>query len=225
MAKILLIEDDLDLCSMVADFLTTDRHTVEAVNDGQTGWEMLQNSVFDLVVLDWELPELQGIEVLRRFRSGGGKTPVIMLTGKGEIAEKELGFETGADDYLSKPFELRELGMRLRALLRRSPTAVSNELKLHDLVLDTVKHKVSKNGKEIKLLPRDFSLLEFFMRYPGEIFSPDTLLARVWHQDSDASQEGLRVAIRRIRKAIDSSDDLTLSIIENVPRVGYRLRA
>jgi DNA-binding response OmpR family regulator len=225
LAKILLIEDDVDMAEMVVDGLTAARHTVEVVHNGQHGWDMLQGSVFDLIVLDWELPEMHGIEVLRRFRAEGGKTPVIMLTGNSGIAHKERGFETGADDYLPKPFNIRELELRVRALLRRAPLTGSNELQVRDLVLDAVKHKVTRNGQEVHLLPRDFALLEFFMRHPNEIFSSDSLLARVWHQESDASQEGLRVAIRRVRKAVDSSDDLSESIIENVPRVGYRLRS
>ena len=224
MAKILVVEDDPDLASLVEDFLTEERHTVEVASNGLYAWEILQAALFDLIVLDWELPEMHGIELLKRFRAAGGKSPVIMLTGKADIADKEQGFETGADDYLAKPFNIKELALRVRALLRRAPTAISNQLTARDLILDPVKHRLTKDGKELRLLPRDFALLEFFMRHPDEIFSPDALLSRVWHQESEASQEGLRVAIRRVRKAVDSSDDIAQSIIENVPRVGYRLR-
>ena len=224
LAKILVVEDDDDMAAVVEEALTHERHTVEVFDNGQFAWDVLKDNAYELLVLDWDLPQLSGIEILHRYRSAGGKSPVIMLTGKAGIAHKEQGFETGADDYLAKPFHVRELLMRVRALLRRSPQTISNELSVGDLVLDTTKHRLMKNGIEIRLLPRDFALLEFLMRHPDEIFSSDTLLARVWHQDSEASPEGLRVAIRRVRKAIDSTDDVNQSMIENVPRVGYRIR-
>jgi DNA-binding response OmpR family regulator len=223
-AKILVVEDDEDMAAVVEDALTHERHTVEVFNNGQYAWDALKDNSYELLVLDWELPQLSGIQILQRYRNAGGKSPVIMLTGKSGMVHKEQGFETGADDYLAKPFHVRELVMRVRALLRRSPQTIRDELSVGALVLETTRHRLTKNGVEIRLLPRDFALLEFFMRHPDEIFSSDTLLARVWHQDSEASPEGLRVAIRRVRKAIDSSDDVSQSMIENVPRVGYRIR-
>ncbi len=207
------------------DALSAERHTVETAYDGEHGQHLLKSSEYELLILDWEMPKMSGLELLRHFRQSGGKSPVIMLTGKRELQDKEQGFEMGADDYLPKPFMMRELILRVRALLRRTPTSQGNTLEAGGVVLDTVKHVVIKDGQQVHLLPRDFSLLEFFMRHPGETFSADALLSRVWHHDSDASQEGLRVAIRRIRKALDSSDDMSLSIIQNIPRVGYRLRA
>jgi DNA-binding response OmpR family regulator len=224
MAKILLVEDDLDLARMVVDGLTAEHHSVVSMADGLDGLDMLKRSVYDVVVLDWQLPGMEGIEILKKFRHGGGTTPVIMLTGKAGINEKETGFNVGADDYLTKPFDIRELAARIRSLLRRPGTPVANVLKARDIELDPVKHVVTCSGKPIHISPRDFTLLEFLMRHPGEVFSVDALLNRVWNYDEDATPEALRSAIRRLRMALDEGKDPDQSCIENIVRVGYRLR-
>jgi two-component system OmpR family response regulator len=223
LAKLLVVEDNVDLALTISDGLRAERHVVEMAHNGVDGLEFLRLSQYDVIVLDWEMPEMSGIELLRRFRESGGEAFVIMLTGKAQIADKESGLNTGADDYLTKPFEIRELIARVRALLRRRGGAPAATLTVRDIVLDPTKYQVTKAGKAVHLLPRDFALLEFFMRHPGEMFSVDTILARVWEQESEASPEGLRVAIRRLRKALDDGD-LAESAIENVPRVGYRLK-
>jgi DNA-binding response OmpR family regulator len=224
MAKILLVEDDLDLARMVVDGLTAEHHSVVSMADGLDGLDMLKRSVYDVVVLDWQLPGMEGIEILKKFRHGGGTTPVIMLTGKAGINEKETGFNVGADDYLTNPFDIRELAARIRSLLRRPGTPVANVLKARDIELDPVKHVVTCSGKPIHISPRDFTLLEFLMRHPGEVFSVDALLNRVWNYDEDATPEALRSAIRRLRMALDEGKDPDQSCIENIVRVGYRLR-
>jgi DNA-binding response OmpR family regulator len=224
MAKILLVEDNADLAAIVADSLRAERHVVEWVADGQAGMDFLLLAEFELILMDWELPGLSGVEIIKKYRAGGGKAPIIMLTGKSTIDDKEEGFDVGADDYLAKPFQTRELIVRVRALLRRQPNVGGNMLQIADLELDPVKFRLTKAGQHVHLTPKDFALLQFFMRHPDEIFSPDQLIARVWDFDSEASTEGLRVAIRRIRKAIDSDDSADNSLIENIARVGYRLR-
>jgi two-component system phosphate regulon response regulator PhoB len=177
-----------------------------------------------VIILDWNLPGLSGVEICRRFRAMQGSTPILMLTGKTQPNEIEQGLDAGADDYLKKPFIMSELLARLRALSRRSGTVVSTVLKIRNIELDPVKHRVKKDGREVHLLPKDFSLLEFLMRHPDEIFSPEALLRRVWDLDAEASTESLRTAVRRIRRVIDDSDDESDSLIENVRRVGYRLK-
>jgi DNA-binding response OmpR family regulator len=225
--KILVIEDDRDLAVTIVDALQGERHIVDAVHDGIEGLERLRLETFDVIILDWQLPRKSGIEILREARAEGLETPVIMLTGRGTIDNKEEGLGRGADDYLTKPFDIRELLARIRAQVRRSGrrNSVETTLQVRDLQLDPVKYKLTKGEKELHLMPKDFALLEFFMRHPDQVFSVPTILARVWSNDSEASPEGLRVAIRRIRKTIDSSDDPSESIIENVARVGYRLRS
>lgn len=224
MAKILVVEDNVDLAMTITDGLSAERHTVECFNDGLDGHEALKGSQFDVVILDWDLPGMSGIDILKNFRAAGGNTPVIMLTGKGEVAEKEQGLDSGADDYITKPFSLKEVAARIRSVMRRPQVMQTSELSWGDLTLDPVKYRITRGSTELRLLPRDFALLEFLMRHPSEVFSVETLLSRVWQYDSDATPEGLRVAIRRIRKIVDESDDLSKSVIENIARVGYRLR-
>ncbi|MBK9144470.1 MAG: response regulator transcription factor [Candidatus Melainabacteria bacterium] len=223
MAKILLVEDNEDMALLVSDGLSAERHIVESFGDGLEAMEALRMNDYDVIILDWQLPGMSGLDILKNYRSAGGSAPVVMLTGKGAIAEKEQGLDSGADDYVTKPFDVRELAARVRSLLRRPRQMASEALICGDLMLDPVRFRIARGDKELRLLPRDFALLEFLMRHPTEIFSVDTLLARVWHYDSDATPDGVRMAISRIRKVVDDGDK-SASIIENVARVGYRLR-
>jgi len=224
LAKVLLVEDDEDLAVTISDMLNDERHTVDTVHNGLDAMEILKNQSYEVVILDWDLPGKSGISILREYRSAGGGTPVIMLTGKSEIEQKEQGLDSGADDYLTKPFHLKELAARVRSLLRRPTMTNSGALTWGPLVLDPAKFELTRDGEQLRLLPRDFALLEFLMRHPTKIFSAQALLDGVWNYDSDATPEGLRVAIRRIRKVIDKSDNLETSMIENIARVGYRMR-
>lgn len=225
MARILLVEDDRDQATTIDEWLTAEHHNVVIAYDGEEGAYRIDNDVFDVIILDWDLPKMTGIDILKRYRIKKGSTPVIMLTGKGTIADRESGLDGGADDYLTKPFSLRELSARIRALLRRPGEVKSNVLTARNLILDPVKHSVTKNGEEVMLLPRDFALLEFFMRNLDVVFSTDALIQRVWEDDSDVTSDALRTAIKRLRKKLDDGDDESKSVIENIPRVGYRMRA
>ncbi len=224
MVKILVVEDDPEFAMTLVDGLNLERFTVEHSPNGSDSLELLRVAEYDMIILDWNLPGLSGIEVLKQYRAKGGKTPVLMLTGKSDVEDKERGLDTGADDYLTKPFHMRELVARVRALLRRGSVQPSNMLSVRNITLDPAKHRVTKGGAEVHILPTDFALLEFLMRNRDDIFSAETLISRVWHNDSEASAEGLRSSIRRIRKALDDSEDLSQSIIQNIARVGYRLR-
>jgi DNA-binding response OmpR family regulator len=222
--KILLVEDDKDLATVITEWLIGQKFSIDIAYDGREGYEYLQQGHYEVVILDWDLPGMSGLEICRRHRLANGLTPILMLTGKDQIIEKEQGFEAGADDYLTKPFNMRELSARLKALSRRPPTAATNVLKIGDLALDPTKHKILKAGKEIHLLPKDFSLLEFLMRHPEEIFSSEVLLQNVWNFDTDATPDAVRTSVKRLRKMIDNNDDEQSSLIENVRRVGYRLK-
>jgi DNA-binding response OmpR family regulator len=223
-AKILYVEDDRDLAMVVADEMEEEKHVVEAVSNGLDGYERLKMSQFDLIVLDIDLPGMSGIEILRNYRASGGTTAVLMLTGKSEVEDKLQGLDLGADDYLTKPFSMRELCARIRALLRRPTAVVTNTICVGALTLDTAKGVLSRGGKEIRLQPQDFALLEFLMKHPGQLFSAEALMERVWKFDSQVSHDGLRSAIKRIRKACDLSGNLDESVIETLPKLGYRLR-
>lgn len=221
MAKILLVEDDRDLAGMVLDWLKFEHHLVEAVHSGDEAEDMIKAYQFDVIILDWDLPKVSGVEILRNFRSTGGQTPVLMLTGKSNIQEKELGLDAGADDYLTKPFHMKELSARLRALLRRPAATDGNVLKARNLALEPNNFRVTKNGADIQLLPKEFALLEFLMRHQDQVFSADALLDRVWKSESDVSPETVRTCLKRLRRKIDTEGEG--SIIQTLHGVGYKL--
>jgi two-component system response regulator MprA len=223
MAKILVVDDDKDLAGMVEDALTFDHHAVELVFTGSEARDMLRVYKYDAIVLDWDLPGMSGIDVCKELRNKGDLTPILMLTGKGEMDNKEQGLDAGADDYLTKPFQVRELKARMRALLRRASGSASNILTIRDIELDATSFRVTKAGKEIKLVQREFQLLEFFMRNPNKVFSAEAILDRVWASDSDASPEAFRTCLTRLRKKIDT--DGADSLISTVHGVGYKFNA
>jgi DNA-binding response OmpR family regulator len=223
MSKVLLVEDDLDLVSRVTKWLTLERYSVESVTNGREALELLRDVKYDFVILDWHLPELSGIEVCKYFRSSGGSTPILILTGKTDIADKEAGLDSGADDYLTKPFHPRELSARLRALGRRPGECLDDQLRAGDLVLQVHRYRLTKNGEEIDVLPLEFSLLEFLMRHPGRVFGADALIERVWPVNSEASPEAVRTCIKTLRKKIDTAGEP--SLIKTVHGVGYKLEA
>ncbi len=225
MAKILLVEDDTSLATLIEEWLTGEHHSLEIMYDGTSGWDRLLLCEYDLIILDWNLPYISGVDLCKRYRANQGLAPIIMLTGRSAISEKEEGLDSGADDYLTKPFNMKELSARVRALLRRPRALVSNLLTVGDITLDPAKYRVTKSGKDVHLVPKDFALLEFFMRHPEDVFSTESLLQRVWSSESESTGEALRSSVKRLRQKLDGENvDLEKSFIENIPRIGYRLR-
>lgn len=221
MAKILLVEDDKDLCGRVHEWLSYEHHAVECVHDGGEAADRLKYYQYELVILDWDLPKTSGLDVCKGFRGKGGITPILMLTGKGELREKELGLDAGSDDYLTKPFHLKELSARIRALLRRPTTFAGCTLKAGILELDPAKHTLMMKGQEIALLPKEYALLEFLMRHPNEAFSPEALLSRVWSSESDAAADTIYTYIKTLRKKLAVFADAPS--IKTLHGVGYKL--
>lgn len=224
MAKILIVEDEFDLSEPIRAYLTHEHHLVEVVNDGLEAAERLRFYKYDLIILDWMLPGMQGVEVCKNFRANGGTTPILMLTSRRQTNDKIQGLDSGADDYLTKPFEVQEISARVRALLRRPQPVNSNVLKVRNLILETSTFKVTRDTTEIALLPKEFALLEFFMRHPNQVFGAEALLDRVWSSESEASPETIRTYIKRLRQKIDTNDGQP-SIISTVHGVGYKLEA
>ncbi len=221
MAKIILVEDDKSIREDVVDWLEFEKHTVEAVDNGNEAVDRLRLYEYDLVILDWELPGVLGIDICKKYRAFGGIAPVLMLTGKNAIEDKEAGLDSGADDYLTKPFHLKELSARIRALLRRPSTMTGTVLKVQNISLDTNTKKLSKDGEEIPLSPREYALMDFLMRHPGEVFSQEALLERVWSSESDASVFSVYTAVKTLRKKI--TDPGGKSILATVHGLGYKL--
>lgn len=221
MAKILLVEDDVDLGDRIVQWLKHEHHTVELIADGMQASDYLAQLKYDLVVLDWGLPNRNGVDVLREFRSAGGVTPVLLLTGKGKIAEKEEGLDAGADDYLTKPFDIKELSARIRALLRRVPQFTTNSIVVGPVELNVGGHTISVSGKEIQFAPREFAMLEFFMKHAGQVVSTETLLERVWSSESTASSETIYTCVRAVRKKLKEAG--ADNFIRTVHGIGYKV--
>jgi DNA-binding response OmpR family regulator len=221
MAKILLVEDDPDQAQMICDLLSADGHHVESTAEGWDALSRLKLYGYDLMILDWELPDLSGLQLLKHYRTNGGDLPVLMLTGRREISDKESGLDLGSDDYLTKPYDARELTARVRALLRRPRVMTNSVLKANDIELDPVAGTVYKSGVAIRLKRQEYLLLEFFMRNPNRLFSGEALIDRVWNNDDSVTTEAVRTSIKRLRQAIDS-DEASGSMITTVHRSGYR---
>lgn len=223
MAKLLVVEDDSSLRKNVQGWLEAEHYLVEAVDKGSDALDFLASYKYDLLILDWELPDMTGIDICKQYRGRGGTAPVLFLTGRSSIDDKEAGLETGADDYLTKPFHVRELIARVRALLRRPAGLNDNILAAGDLLLDSKSFRVTKAGRELRLPRMEFALLEFFMRHQGQVFSSDALLERVWSSESERSPEGLRGCIKKLRDKID--DKNSPSHITNIHGVGYKFES
>lgn len=221
MAKILLAEDDRDLSEVITFALQTGGHVVQPTFEGSECLSFLRTCKFDLIILDWMMPKISGLEVCRTFRSEGGKTPILMLTAKTKVEDKELGLDNGVDDYLTKPFDQRELAARVRALLRRPDTVLGNVLTADNIEMDTVACKVTVDGAEIHLRPKEFTLLEFLLRHPNQAFSTDALLQRVWLDDSAATPDNLKTHIKMLRQKLDSNR--SESLIKTIRGRGYLL--
>jgi DNA-binding response OmpR family regulator len=222
MAKLLLIEDDLSLVEELRDVFQREGHTVDTMQDGMSGLDALKSFIYDLIILDVNIPQLNGIDLCHQFRSGGGVTPLLMLTGLSTDTDKERGLDSGADDYLTKPFSSRELLARIRALIRRSPAAPVEQLRIKDLVVETSSKNVKRGDREIKLWAKEYDVLVFLMRNINHIFDADTLLSRVWPMESEVSPEAIRQCIKRLREKIDIEGES--SIISTVKGFGYTIK-
>ena len=225
---IVLVVDDnpLNRALMVAIINSIGVHKVETAANGIEGLEAIERNKPDLVLLDWMLPSLSGIEVCRQLRRKPATRdlPVIMLTARGEEGDKIRGLNTGADDYLTKPFSLPELTARVRALLRRAqPVQQKGFLTWGDISMDLAAHRVTRAGKPIHLGPTEFRLLQFFMQHPGTVFSREELLDAVWGPDIYVEPRTVDVHIRRLRKALNC--DTESDIIRTVRAAGYALDA
>lgn len=221
MAKILLVDDDQEMIESLSHWLQTENHLVETCLTGETALEIIGYSAFDLIILDWTMPGISGLEVCKRYRAAGGETPILFLTGKADVEDKAFGLDSGADDYLTKPFDLREVSARVRALLRRFKSLEVGTLKFADLELDSKSRKVFRQEEEIKLPPREFALLEFLMRNKNEVFSSEQLAKQVWSSEAFATDQTVRTCVKRLRDYLNR--DGQTAYIVNQHGHGYGL--
>ena len=205
-ATILIVEDETDLSELMRYNLEAEGFRIVSAESGDEAVERIRDGVPDLILLDWMLPGLSGIELTRRWRSRDEtvRTPIIMITARGEEEERVRGLATGADDYVVKPFSMPELVARIQALLRRSsPQLVTNTLKAGDLELDRQSHRVRRAGRDLHLGPTEYRLLEYLMRHPGRVYSREQLLDGVWGNDVYVDERTVDVHVGRLRKAIN----------------------
>jgi two-component system response regulator CpxR len=217
---ILLIDDDVELCSLLSEFLKREGFAVDCVNDGAKGLEHALQPGIDLVVLDVMLPSIDGFEILRRLRQQS-KVPVVMLTARGEDVDRIIGLEIGADDYLPKPFNPRELAARIRAILRRyeaRPPAVSTRIEVNGVTLDPASREVFSNGKPVEVTTFEFDILDLLMRSAGRVLSRDALMESFYNRKATPFDRSIDMHISHLRKKLDRGE----SIIKTIRGVGYQ---
>src|SRR5689334_9912127 len=224
--RLLLVEDDRALADLVTFHLERSGYDVARTDEGEEALILVDEVKPDLVILDWMIEGVSGIEVCRRLRrrASTANVPIIMLTARGEESDRIRGLDTGADDYVTKPFSPRELMSRVAAVLRRvRPALAGEQLSYGDIEMDVAGHKVRRSGKAVQLGPTEFRLLRHFMEHPGRVFSRERLLDSVWSHDPDIDARTVDVHIRRLRKALNEGGHSDL--IRTVRSAGYSLDA
>jgi len=219
--RILLVEDEEKVARFVARGLKAERYAVDIASDGEAGLEFVRAYPYDLIVLDLNLPGIPGTELLTLIRKSHPNVPVLILTARDDIAEKVANFEAGADDYLTKPFSFAELLVRVKALLRRGPVTTSTVLRVGELELDRVVHKVRRGGTSIELTAKEFSLLEYLMTNAGRVLSRTMIVEHVWDQSFEGLTNIVDVYLRQLRKKIDDGHEQKL--FRTVRGVGYSI--
>jgi DNA-binding response OmpR family regulator len=220
--RILLVEDNHRLSNSLLQSLVEDGYAVDSAYDGLEGEEMAQVYPYDAIILDIMLPKKNGLEVCRELRNQRVNVPILMLTARDTVEDRVSGLDSGADDYLVKPFAMEELRARLRALLRRKSDNKSSLLKVGDLTLDPATHAVERAGQAVGLTAKEFSLLEYLMRNANRVVTRSMVENHIWSYDFQASSNVVDVYVRRLRRKLD--DPFEEKLIETVRGVGYRLR-
>ena len=220
MAKILLVEDEINIASFIERGLREFGHTVTVAHDGTSGWELLQNEAFDLLILDIIMPGTNGLDLCRQYRQREGyQTPVVMLPALGTTEDIVKGLDAGADDYLVKPFSFQELEARIKALLRRGKESPALQLTCNDLVLDCNTRRAQRGEFTIDLTVKEYRLLEYFMTHQGTVLSRLTLLKDVWDKNFDTNTNVVDVYVNYLRNKIDK--DFETKLIHTVVGMGY----
>jgi two-component system copper resistance phosphate regulon response regulator CusR len=219
--RILLAEDEKKVADIIAGGLKAERFAVDVFHDGQSAWEAADTFNYDLLILDLILPGLTGTEILRKVRSQNQLVPILVLTACDGMADKIKNFETGADDYLTKPFAFAELLVRIKALLRRGPVNRSSVLHVGDLEIDRLSQNVKRDGRKIELTAKEYSLLEYLATNPGRVFSRTMIIEHVWDQSFEGLTNIVDVYVRHLREKLD--DRSSVKLIHTVRGVGYSL--
>jgi DNA-binding response OmpR family regulator len=219
--RVLLVEDEPHIADFIARGLMENGYSVDVARDGEEAVHWPSVAEFDIIILDVMLPVRGGIEVCRLLRGQGVRTPVLMLTARDAVEDRVLGLDSGADDYLVKPFAFAELLARLRALSRREPALLGNELRTGDLVMDTATRAVSRAGVALELTAKEFALLEYLMRHPNQVLTRTTIAEHVWNYDFDNATNVIDVHVKNLRRKVDQPFET--SLIQTVRGAGYRI--
>lgn len=219
--RILLIEDERRLANVVKKGLTEEGFAVDIVFDGEEGKYLAESEDYDLIILDITLPKVDGITICKELRKKNIKTPILMLTARATLEEKIVGLDSGADDYLTKPFAYLELRSRIHALIRRSKQEPSPILSIADLELDPIKHILTRSGKKITLTPKEFSILELLLRHKDEVVSRTMIIEHVWDYNFDSMSNVVDVFVAAIRRKVDK--DAKVKLIHTLHGVGYKI--
>jgi DNA-binding response OmpR family regulator len=220
--RILLVEDNRRVSNAIKLSLIEDGHAVDTAYDGIDGEDLAEMTDYDVIILDIMLPGRDGLEVCRSLRRKRVNTPILMLTARDTVDDRVTGLDSGADDYLVKPFAMQELRARLRALLRRESEDKSGLLRIGDLVLDPATRFVHRAGAPVELTTKEYALLEYFMRNPNRLITREMAEGHIWSYDFQTSSNVVDVYIRRLRRKID--DPFEVKLFETVRGSGYRLR-
>lgn len=222
---ILIVEDEQRLAYLLRRVLLEERHTVDLAHDGHTGLNLAESGTYDVVILDVMLPGLDGLEICRQMRADGIMSPVLMLTARGAVEDRVVGLNVGADDYLTKPFAMEELLARINALLRRRDRSfeAAPQLCVGDLTLDLVRHEARRAGRVIELTAKEFALLEYLMRHPGQVLTRTQIIDAVWRYDLEALSNVVDIYIHYLREKIDHG--FSHSLIKTVRGMGYKIDA
>ena len=219
--RMLLVEDERKVSDLVARALRAERYVVDVAEDGRTGWELAAAHEYDLIILDLMLPLLSGTELLIRIRRKKRQVPILVLTARDATEQKVKQFEAGADDYLTKPFALAELIIRIKALLRRGPVARLSALRVADLEVDQLTQQVRRAGRRIDLTPKEYALLEYLAANPGRVISRTMIIEHVWDQSFEGLTNIVDVYVRHLRSKVD--DPFPTKLIRTIRGVGYGL--
>ncbi len=220
--RILVVEDEKKVASFIKKGLEEEHYAVDIAYDGEEGLDLAQINEYDLILLDIMLPKLDGMEVLRRIRGNGSSVPILILTAKDSVEDIVTGLDTGSDDYLTKPFSFAELVARVRALLRRKAKEKADILTVGDLTLSTSTHRVKRGTREIELTPKEYALLEYFMRNPNRILTRTLITEHVWDYHFDPETNVIDVYVNYLRKKIDHGFEKKL--IHTIRGSGYMMR-
>jgi len=221
--KILIIEDEHKIANSIKKGLEQESYAVDVTCNGADGFDMASSEEYDVIVLDLMLPDMDGIEICKNLRSEKNHTPILMLTAKGQLDDKVNGLNSGADDYLVKPFAFTELLARIRALSRRPKGSLGPVLTFDDLTLNTITFEVKRAGKEIRLSKQEYALLEYFLRHPNTILTKDQLINNVWDYDADILPNTVEVYIGYLRNKIDKQFKDKPDLIQTLRGFGYKI--